>query len=597
MKPHVRFLTNSFFIILFIVLVYWFVNPLFVYHFQQIGFFNDSYFLKSMLSLPGGLIEYSSVFLFQFTKYRFAGALLYAILTFLVVLFVKILLSSAKIKANIVVMYLPVLALSVLIGNYSFPVYYLLLAVVMVFLLVVYKAFSKLLKHYYEQFIPAIIIMPFAFYLLGGGVFLLFSVSLMFIEIFSSQRIKPISLFLIALLSVVVPLVSAHYVFFITVNDAFTYFGPSLSSYPFSFELLSFFAAVPLAILLQWIAIKIGRFIRIKPFYSYIQYSIVAIVFVLLFVSNFDQNQRFKTEIDYLAHNGKWEEIIEKVEANPSNERLVNFHTNMALYYTGEMPEKLFHFPQQWGADGLFLVRHFMNEILIPSTRLYYDLGHINEAIHWANEAISQREHSPQIIEQLIVAHIVDGNYAAAKHYLNLLSKFIFNKSKAAEYQKMIDENSLSQSMLDVQKMIPVENFVVSRMSPNSDLYYLLVDHPNNRMAYEYLMSYYLLNNDLDSFARYFPLGFRFNYKHFPKVYQQALTYYMYQLNIEGKQVPNIKIDNEVLAEFSDYITTYSEFEQSLPHAKDLLKKYKDTYWYYLHFESPVTLNRKIVVE
>ena len=597
MKPHVRFLINSFFIILFISLVYWFVNPLFVYHFQQIGFFNDIYFFKSMLTFPGGLFEYASIFLFQFAKYRFAGAVLYAILIYLILLLVKKLLASTKIKANILVMYLPVLVLSVLIGNYSFPVYYLLLAVVMIFLLIVYKAFSKLLKHYYEQFLPAIFIMPLAFYLLGGGVFLLFSVSLLFVEIFNSHRIKPISLLLITLLAVVVPLISAHYVFFITVNNAFTYFGPSLSSFPFSLELLLFFAAVPLALFLQWIAIKIGKFVRIKPLYTYLQYTIVAIVFILLFVLNFDHNQRFKTEIDYLAYNNKWEAIIEKVEANPSNERLVNFHTNMALYYTGKMPEKLFHYPQQWGADGLFLVRHFMNEILIPSTRLYYELGHINEAVHWANEAISQREHSPQIIEQLIVAHIVDGNFDAAKHYLNLLSKFMFYKPKAAEYQKMIDENSLSQSMLEVQKMIPVENFVVSRMSPNSDLYYLLVDHPNNRMAYEYLMSYYLLNNDLDSFARYFPLGFRFNYEHFPAVYQQALTYYMYKLNIEGKQVPNIKIDNEVLAEFSDYITTYSEFEQSLTHAKDLLKKYKDTYWYYLHFESPVTLNRKIVLE
>lgn len=597
MKPHVRFFINSFFILLFIAIVYWFVNPLFVYHFQQIGFFNDNYFFKSMLSFPGGLIEYVSIFLFQFNKFRFAGALLYAFLVFLIVFFGGKLLASVKIKANIVVLYLPVLALSVLIGNYSFPVYYLLLAVVMILLLVVYKAFGKLLKHYYEQFLPAIIIMPLAFYLLGGGVFVLFSVSLLFIEIFHSRKFKPISLLLIVLMAVVVPLISAHYVFFITVNDAFTYFGPSLSTYPLSIELLMFFAAVPIALFLQWIATKIGNYIRIKPLYIFFQYAIVVLAFVMLFVFNFDKNQRFKTEIDYLAFNNKWEKLIEKVEANPSNERLVNFHTNMALYYTGEMPEKMFHFHQQWGADGLFLVRHFMNEILVPSTRLYYELGHINEAIHWANEAISQREYSPQIIEQLVIAHIVDGNFNAAKHYINLLSKYVFYKSKAAEYKIMIEENNLSQSMLEVCKMIPVENFVVSRMSPDNDLYYLLVDHPNNRMAYEYLMSYYLLNNDLDAFARYFPLGFRFNYKHFPKVYQQALTYYMYKLNIEGKQVPNIKIDDNVLADFSDYITTYSEFEQSASHAKDLLKKYKDTYWYYLHFESPVTLNRKIVVE
>ncbi|MBN2262158.1 MAG: hypothetical protein JW735_04545, partial [Prolixibacteraceae bacterium] len=101
MKPHVRFFINSFFILLFIAIVYWFVNPLFVYHFQQIGFFNDNYFFKSMLSFPGGLIEYVSIFLFQFNKFRFAGALLYAFLVFLIVFFGGKLLASVKIKANI----------------------------------------------------------------------------------------------------------------------------------------------------------------------------------------------------------------------------------------------------------------------------------------------------------------------------------------------------------------------------------------------------------------------------------------------------------------------------------------------------------------
>ena len=53
----------------------------------------------------------------------------------------------------------------------------------------------------------------------------------------------------------------------------------------------------------------------------------------------------------------------------------------------------------------------------------------------------------------------------------------------------------------------------------------LFVHNRKNRMAFEYLMAYYLLTGNLQQFAKCFPLGKSIGYDHVPYTYQQALKY------------------------------------------------------------------------
>jgi hypothetical protein len=85
-------------------------------------------------------------------------------------------------------------------------------------------------------------------------------------------------------------------------------------------------------------------------------------------------------------------------------------------------------------------------------------------------------------------------------------------------------------------------------------------------------------------------------YPDIPHVYQEALMLYMYQLQQQNKQIPRIHIDKDVQTNFFEYIKTLNENKGNLNEAKSVLKeKFGNTYWYYVNYESPVTLQREIL--
>ncbi len=261
----------------------------------------------------------------------------------------------------------------------------------------------------------------------------------------------------------------------------------------------------------------------------------------------------------------------------------------------------MFEYPQVWGLDGLFINRHFANEVLLPSTQLYFELGLINEAIQYGNESISQNDNSPLIIEQLIISNIVSDKYKSAQIYINQLKGFRFFKKKALEYEKYI--NGVGVPHIDSlvmlkREIMPVTDFIVKRHEPQSDLMNMLKDNLNNKMAYEYLMAAFLLENNLASFVKYYSVGKKFDYKAIPVIYQQALISYNYELMRQDKPMRQINVSKEVLDDFNEYMAIFAEFEGDKDAAQNKLKEnFKNTYWYYLHYVSPVTNKAEIVVQ
>jgi hypothetical protein len=176
--------------------------------------------------------------------------------------------------------------------------------------------------------------------------------------------------------------------------------------------------------------------------------------------------------------------------------------------------------------------------------------------------------------------------------------KYPFFKKEALKYKAMVEDDCPEEWMIRLRKFIPERNFRTNRMSPDNDFINLLQDNPDNKIVYEYLMAYYMLNNDLASVYKYFKQNESIAYTKTPRLFQEALASYMYELNRRDLPVPDIEIDNEVLSDFSDYISNLMEFDGNLKAAQQFQKqKFRNTYWYYLHYESPVSQNRRIIVE
>jgi len=144
------------------------------------------------------------------------------------------------------------------------------------------------------------------------------------------------------------------------------------------------------------------------------------------------------------------------------------------------------------------------------------------------------------------------------------------------------------------RELMPFTDFKVNRQEPSEDLINILIDKPKNRMAYEYLMSYFLLNNDLASFVKYYSIGRNFSYGKVPKVYQQALLLYSYELGRVGRPIGNLRIEKEIVQQFNEYLSIIAQNQGNMDAAlPELSEKFGQTYWFYIHYNSPVTTTDK----
>ena len=112
-------------------------------------------------------------------------------------------------------------------------------------------------------------------------------------------------------------------------------------------------------------------------------------------------------------------------------------------------------------------------------------------------------------------------------------------------------------------------------------------------MVYEYLMSFYLLNNNLLKFYELLPDYRNFDTTSIPVTYQQALLLYDIIQDINPDKSP-YKLSAEIQKHFFEF--NKISIEQKNPEQiRNLHREYfSNTYWYYLRYLSPKTLHKKI---
>lgn len=66
----------------------------------------------------------------------------------------------------------------------------------------------------------------------------------------------------------------------------------------------------------------------------------------------------------------------------------------------------------------------------------------------------------------------------------------------------------------------------------------LFLNDKSNKMAYEYLMCYVLLQRDLDKFVQYYPLGRFVGYNHIPRAFQEILIGNWMKSHSDPRSIP-----------------------------------------------------------
>lgn len=263
---------------------------------------------------------------------------------------------------------------------------------------------------------------------------------------------------------------------------------------------------------------------------------VIVLSYVLVIVASwfgikasFDEMTYDLIDYDFLVRTEQWDKIIEKAEKKPATTPLSVSCVNLALSQKGVLADRLFEFYQN-GGEGLFPT--FTRDMTSPvsTAEIFFRLGMVNDAERYmfeAQEAIPNYRKSARLTRRIIECEIINGNYQVAAKLLRRLQKTLFYSNWGNQTMALLgNEKAINQHPIygKLRKYREKkQDFLFSDREMDQMLGLLFLNDNHNRMAYEYLMCYELLQRDMEKFMQYYPLGRFVGYDHIPRTFQEIL--------------------------------------------------------------------------
>lgn len=232
------------------------------------------------------------------------------------------------------------------------------------------------------------------------------------------------------------------------------------------------------------------------------------VVAFLLHLNRYDGRLATIVACRQLYKERQWDALLEKAKGNPSGDVRVQFMTNFALYHKGKLLDEMFSYPQPWGTRGLFLNFSGMavasqdeddTDDGMYNSDLLYEMGHANYSLWHAYNVMCLQGKTYEAMQRMAQCSMLNGNYAMAKKYLNLLEKTLFYRDFARRYKAIIaNPDATEREFGDLRECLPT---VRGFGHPVTHFGTLLKSKPDNRMARDYLMAWLLLDKKQDSLA------------------------------------------------------------------------------------------------
>jgi hypothetical protein len=221
----------------------------------------------------------------------------------------------------------------------------------------------------------------------------------------------------------------------------------------------------------------------------------IAVVWVSL-----NSQVRALMQLDFFAWHGQWSEALAVSAKANSHSPYVACAVAQASYHTGKLLTQL---PSLQSPADLLLYRNKQQGHWKESD-LYYDLGYLNMALHHLTEAVEFYGERPVLLRRLALVNLALGNISTSKVYLGTLARAPFQADWANDYLQrlQLDPNLTTDEEVDRLRRSMVHRDSVVILTPDEELSMLLAANPRNRMAFEYLMTYYLLTKNLNGFVK-----------------------------------------------------------------------------------------------
>ena len=517
----------------------------------QLFLFTPSYFTER-ISVPGGLADYVAEFITQFYYVYALGAILLALVFFSLQRLTWVLMRRNGVSPSwYLLSFIPTMALWALMGNENVLLSFAIALLGMEELMLHYIIVRDHSRGWTAPAVYLLIAIPVGYWLVGPVV-----IGLSLILMSDSQIQSNVSVTNIKSAQaqspaeekvhrkpLVTPLgwMLLSVLYFV----AIVWLCGRILQYPYYklFGGINYFRYPGVIPVMQWVVVALFALLPLVASYlprlegkkamraKIAQLVVIVLAAVPLLRFSFDRATYELIDYDYLVRTHQWQRIIEKAGKHQASSPMSVSCVNLALAMQGQLCDRLFEFYQN-GAEGLFPT--FTRDMTspLPTAEVFYQLGMVNDAERYtfeAQEAIPNYRKSGRLTRRIAQCEIVNGNYAVAAKYLRMLEHSLFYRQWAKSQERFLYNDVAVKADPEYGRLrdirIKRHDYLFSDQEMDQMLGLLLVDNKkyDNRMAYEYLIAYELLQRDLGRFMRYYPLGRFVQFDHIPYAIQQVL--------------------------------------------------------------------------
>lgn len=567
------------------IAVFLFLQHYFEFHFYYVEqlqlFLYHRAFLSDLLFSFGGLSELISRWLLQFFIHPKMGALI----TTALLLAIAILMNSVtkKINPKISLILIPLLSSVFIFFLHLNHNYYIAGTVAYIF------ALAAFLFYLHTQRPIANLIVSTLFTLLlfwwAGPTAFLFAVTVTLWQFLTTRKrvlhaLTPLFVFVIlAFVSVRLSWVGDYRQTFLPA----IYFHPKLTPPPIIY--------FPWGLML--LLVVISHLLRNLNISRRLQYVVVAgqllivpvIVYTLIPTHGQHSSAEYK-KMDYYLRMEGWSDIIEGSK-KPITNLLHAYYLNIALMETNQLGHQFLMFDQK-GTKGLVPIEDKGLPSLMVSNELNFTLGDIAASQRFAFEAnlTVSKTGSPRLYKRLIQTNLINGEYAVAEKYIQLLEQTHAYKKWAMEQRRFLyNDKAITDDPLLGKKRrgLPTDNYLLASHDPVHKVNSLLKADPTNRSAFDYLASIFLFEKQVSLFIELVDeyCTTEESLADLPEKFQEGIIVY-YESDPSAWERYNV--NPRVTEKYINYKQLYLE-NRSDPRVADILyRSFGNTYWLYLMF-------------
>jgi len=562
----------------FVFSFFWFYFPaeyvLIANHDNKLFITSFEYFY-SFLDHPGGIIEYVGTFISQFLRFRFVGALI--ISGIITLSYFAICRMSFRVSDNKQIYIVGIITPVLLIGmqnHYPDQIFHSL-GFIIVMLAILLIPEDKVKKRMF-----LLVSIPVIYFFCGGYLWIFCAIVLA--ENFI--RYKRIDFKLVGLIigySAVLLVVVTKFIYL--------YPGNSLLFHPFPFSI-----EILLYIFILWILLLPGlmkasrRWKFLKTRWGFISGTILC-VFAIFWILKFTYDKK-NTEffrIEKFAVREEWDKLLRYADRHPPTSLFGSFYTNIALANKGLLCYNLFNYPTQFGTKGLCFEWAYDENILKRGSDFFWTINYVNEAHHWAFESLTVHGFTRRNLKRLIQTELIRGNYKVAEKYILVLDHTLFDKRIADHYRTLLNNRDAIENDPELGPRIKMNiglDFFADGLNQEKNLKSLLVNDPNNRPAFDYLMSLFLLEKRVDEIVEVLPYYLKLTNGEIPSLLEESILVYNARHRIGALQYN--RVSSKTRLRYSKYNKTYLQHRNKKDAELALYPSYNNSFWFYLDFGS-----------